>query len=147
MKRTDIARNGDPALASALAETLRQRGALAGLAANTVAGVVGLGALLELEPGEVLIREGEAAAAEIYLLVEGVFVVKTQGATVARLDHPGDVVGEVAVLLSSKRTADVIAESAVRAVAIPSKLLAQPEFAEAAAGIRSAMLRDDWVQY
>lgn len=147
MKRTDIARHGDPALAARLAETLRQRGPLAGLAVDAVARVVDLGALLELEPGEVLIREGESAASEVYLLVEGAFVVKAQGATVARLDHPGDVVGEVAVLLSSKRTADVIAESAVRAIAIPSKMLAQPEFAEAAAGIRSAMLRDDWVQY
>ena len=142
MKRTDI----DPALAGRLAETLRQRGPLAGLAVEAVASVVRLGALVELAPGEALIREGEVAA-EVYLLLEGALVVQSQGGTVARLDHPGDVVGEAAVLLSSKRTADVIAETAVRAIEIPSKLLALPEFAEVAISIRTAMLRDDWVQY
>jgi CRP-like cAMP-binding protein len=143
MKRTDI----DAALALRLAETLRKRGPLAGLAPDTVAGVIGHGELIELEPGEALIREGDAATAEIYLLVEGAFVVQSQSGRLARLDRPGDVVGEVAVVLSSKRTADVIAENVVRAVAIPSKVIALPEFTTVAAGIRTTMLRDDWVQY
>ncbi len=142
MKRTDI----EPALAGRLAETLCQRGPLAGVAAGTVASFVRRGALVELKPGEALIREG-AAAAEIYLLLDGALVVRSQGGALARLDCPGDVVGEAAVLLSSKRTADVIAESAVRAIEIPSKLLALPEFAEVATSVRTAMLRDDWVQY
>lgn len=147
MKRTDIARIEDPALAGRVAAALGQRGPLAGLADVAMAKLVRLGTLLELDAGEALIREGDPAAAEIYLLLEGALVVQSQSGTLARLDRPGDVVGEVAVLLSSKRTADVIAESAVRAVALPSQVLALPEFAEAAAGIRGAMLRDDWVQY
>lgn len=142
MKRMDI----DPSLAGRLAETLRQRGALAGLAAEAVASVVRLGALVELEPGEALIREGETAA-EVYLLIEGALVIQSQSGMIARLDRPGDVAGEAAVLLSSKRTADVIAESAVRAIEIPSKVLKLPECAQVAAGIRSALLRDDWVEY
>jgi CRP-like cAMP-binding protein len=142
MKRRDI----ETGEASRMAETLRQRGALAGLGADTIAAVVRRGALVELEPGEVLIREG-AAAAEVYLLLEGTLVVQSQSGTVARLEHPGDVAGEAAVLLSQKRTADVVAETAVRAIEIPSKLLAQPEFSEVAVSIRAAMLRDDWVQY
>jgi CRP-like cAMP-binding protein len=143
MKRKQI----DPAQATKLAETLRQRGPLAGLPVDGVATFIRQGELVELAAGEALIREGEAATAEIYLLVEGALVVKSQSGTLARLDHAGDVVGEAAVLLSSKRTADVIAESAVRVVAIPSKALSLPESAEVAAGIRGAMLRDDWVQY
>lgn len=147
MKRTDLTGNGDPALKGRLAATLGQHGPFAGLAPDTVASIVDCGALLELAPGELLIREGDAAAAEIYLLLEGVLVVQSQQGIVARLDRAGDVVGEVAVLLASRRTADVVAESAARLLALPSNLLARPEFAAAAAGVRSTMLRDDWVRY
>jgi CRP-like cAMP-binding protein len=111
-----------------------------------VASIVRAGVLIEIAAGDALIREGDAAA-EVYLLLEGALVAQSDGAVIGRLEHAGDVVGEAAVLLSSKRTADVIAESAVRAVEIPSKLLARPEFAAVAAGIRAAMLRDDWVKY
>jgi CRP-like cAMP-binding protein len=147
MKRTDIARHGDSALVARLTESLRQRGPLAGRAADSAAKVLSLSALVELDPGEALIREDEEAAPEVYLLVDGALTVRSKSGTVARLDQPGDVVGEVAVLLSSKRTADVIAESAVRVVAIPSQVVKMPEFAEVEAGISGAMLRDDWVQY
>ena len=142
MKRTNI----DTALASQLANTLRQRGPLAGLEADVLARFVRLGALIALDPGEALMREGEVAS-EFYLLLEGALVVQAQGGTLARLDRPGDVVGEAAVLLSSKRTADVIAESPVRAIEIPGELLVLSEFREVSAGIRGTMLRDEWVQY
>ncbi len=143
MKRQPIA---DPTVEGQLAATLGERGVLAGIAAHTIENLVRLGTLLELDAGEALIREGEAAG-EIYLLVEGAVAVKSKGATLARIDRPGDVVGEAAALLGQKRTADVVAESAVRAIAIPAAVLKQPEFADAAAGIRSNMLRDDWVTY
>jgi CRP-like cAMP-binding protein len=145
MKRTDIAR--DPGMAARLAETLRQRGPLADLSAESAAEFLRHGALLELAPGEALIREDEAATAEIYLLVEGTLLVRAKSGTLARLNHPGDVVGETAVLLSTKRTADVIAETAVRVVAIPSKVLGMPEYAQVEAGVSGAMIRDDWVKY
>lgn len=142
MKRTLV----DPALAGKLAVTLYQRGPLAGLAVDVVARFLSLGKVVELAAGEALMREGDAAV-EFYLLVDGAVVVKAQGGTLARIDRPGDVVGEAAVLLSSKRTADVVAESAVRAVAIPGELLVMSEFAPVAASIRGTMLRDDWVEY
>jgi len=143
MKRKDI----DAALAGRLAQTLRQHGPLAGLAADAAVSLIKLGTLVELEPGEALIREDEEAAREIYLLVEGALVVKSTSGTVARLDRPGDVVGEVAVLLSSKRTADVIADSAARVLAISAKALDLPEYAEVASAVGGAMLRDDWIKY
>ena len=147
MQRTRIERLDDSPLIERTAEALRQRGALGGLDAPLVARLIRLGDLIDLAKGEPLVREGEAATPEIYLLVEGALLVQSKGAFIARLDRPGDVIGEVAVLLSSVRTADVIAESAVRVVAIPSAVLSQPEFADVAAGVRGAMLRDDWVQY
>jgi CRP-like cAMP-binding protein len=129
------------------AVTLSGRGPLAGIAPDTVAAFLRLGELIELDAGESLIREGEPATPEIYLLIEGALVVQSKGARLARLERPGDVVGEAAVVLGSKRSADVLADSAVRAVAIPGMALALPEFTDVAAGVRSALLRDDWVQY
>lgn len=147
MKRTNIADSKNADLVNGLAETLRQRGPLAGLNADAVAGFIRLGALVALEPGEALIREDEEAAPEVYLLVEGVLAVRSKTGMIARLKNPGDVVGEVAVLLSTKRTADVVAESAVRVIAVPVKVLKMPEYAEVEAGVTGALIRDDWVQY
>jgi CRP-like cAMP-binding protein len=147
MKRTSIADSKDADLVDELAEALCQRGPLAGLNADLAAAFIRLSALIELEPGEALIREDDEAAAEIYLLVKGALLVQSKSATVARLNRPGDVVGEVAVLLSSRRTADVIADSAVRALAIPAKVLTMPEYADVASGVSGAMIRDDWIQY
>jgi CRP-like cAMP-binding protein len=147
MKRTNIADSGDAGLAGRLAARLRDHGPLAGLDPDAAAGFIKLAALIELDKGELLIREDEVAAPEIYLLVEGALVVRSQSGTMARLSKPGDVMGEVAVLLSSKRTADVIADSAVRVLAIPAKALDMPEYAEVAAGVSGALIRDDWVQY
>jgi len=147
MKRTEIGQAGEPALVERLAATLRGRDAFSGIDAPLVANLVRLGAVLDLAKGEALIREGESSAAEIYLLIEGTLVVQSKTGFIARLDRPGDVVGEVAVLLSSKRTADVVAETAVRVIAVPSKIISLPDFTEVAEGIRRMMLRDDWVQY
>lgn len=130
-----------------LAEALRQRGPLAALDPVAAAKLVALGTLVELAPGEMLIREGDAPSAEVFLLVEGALVVQSGSGTLARLSRPGDVVGEVAVLLSAKRTASVVADGAVKVLAIPTPVLKMPEFSAVAAGISSAMLRDDWIQY
>ena len=146
MKRRPVAPADDPTGVGRAAATLSERGPLAGIAAESVSAFIRHGAWVELEPGEALIREGEAAG-EFYLLLEGALAVKSKGETLARIDRPGDVVGEAAALLGQKRTADVVAESAVRAIAIPAQALKQPEFADAAAGIRSNLLRDDWIQY
>jgi CRP-like cAMP-binding protein len=147
MKRTEISGHPDAALPGRLAAGLRERGPLAALDPELAAGLLRLSALVELAPGEVLIREDEAAAQEVYVLVEGALVVKSRDGVLARLDRPGDVAGEVAVLLTSRRTADVIAETAVRALAIPASALARPEYAQVTEGISGAMIRDDWVKY
>ena len=147
MKRIALSKVDDAALADRLASTLTASGPFAGLDAGSVASLLQLAALVELAAGEALVREGDDAAPEVYLLIDGALVVQSKGATLARLARTGDVIGEAAVLLSSKRTADVIAEGAVRVVAVPSQALMRPEFADVAAGVRSALLRDDWVQY
>lgn len=147
MRRTQIAQLDDAPRVERLVATLSGCKAFAGIAAVLLARLVRLGTLLELNAGEALIREGEPAAAELYLLVDGTLVVQSKAGFIAKLDRPGAVVGEVAVLLSSARTADVLAESAARLIALPSVILSQPEFAEVATAVRGSMLRDDWVQY
>lgn len=147
MQRTEIAKLGKPALVEQITEHLHARGPLAGIAADTLASFIAHAGLVELQAGEALVREGEPATPEVYLLLEGALIVQSGGTRLAKLERPGDVVGEAAVVLGSKRNADVLADSAVRALAIPGKLLARPEFKDVAAGIRGAMLRDDWVQY
>ena len=143
MKRQPIA---DPTVEGQLAATLSERGPLIGIAPETLENFVRLGALLELAAGEALCSEGEVAN-EFYLLLEGVLTVQSKGATLARVEGEGSVVGEAAALQSQKRTADVVAEGPVRAIAIAASVLRRPEFADVAAGIRSASLRDDWVKY
>lgn len=147
MQRTAIDRSADAQLAGQLAEALGDRGPLTGLPPPMRVQIIRLGELLELAPGEPLIREDEDAVPEVYVLVEGTLAVHARTGMAARLTRPGDVVGEVAVLLSSKRTADVVAEGAVRVLAIPARVLAMPEYAQVAAAIGGAMIRDDWVQY
>jgi len=147
MQRIPIATIADRALAPRLAATLAARGPLAGLAEPLLAEFVARADLIDLPAGAALIREGEPATPEVYLLLEGALIVQSGGAQLARLERPGDVVGEAAVVLGSRRNADVLAEGAVRALAVPGEVLKRPEFADVAAGIRGALLRDDWVQY
>ena len=130
-----------------LVDTLRRQGPLSKVEAPSAARLLRQGTLLELSPGEVLIREGGAAGDEFYLLVDGALGVQATIGTPARLDKVGDVVGEVAVLLKSRRNATVAAETTVRVVALTSNVLARAEYAGVLAAIKQAMVRDDWIQY
>ncbi len=154
MRRTEISQLGDAALVKRLMTALCELDYLSGIAAPLVAKLIGLGTLLDLEPGETLIREGDPAAPEIYVLIEGALVVQSKAGFIARLDRPGDIAGEVAVLMSSRRTADVVAESAVRAIAIRPEIIKRPEFADVSAVFNrivsrsvSNKLSDDWAKY
>lgn len=130
-----------------LVTTLRRSGPLAKVEPPSATRLLQQGTLLELAPGEVLIREGGAAGDEFYLLVEGSLGIQATIGTPARLDKIGDVVGEVAVLLKSRRNATVAAETTVRVVALNSGVLARAEYAGVLAAIKNAMVRDDWIQY
>lgn len=88
---------------------------------------------VDLDAGELLIREGDLAVTEMYVLLDGVLVVSSQSRFILRLDRPGDVAGELAVLQAPPRTADVTAETAARVLAIRPETIALPEFADIAA--------------
>ena len=71
--------------------------------------------LREVEPGDVLVREGERSGA-LYVLERGALTVARAGVTIAVISAPGSLVGEVAVLVGGDHSATVTATipSAVR---------------------------------
>ncbi|MEE4144302.1 MAG: diguanylate cyclase [Halieaceae bacterium] len=80
------------------------------------------GNLLTVEKDQYLIREGDESPPEMYVLVEGSLAIVSNGKFILRLDSPGDVVGEMAVIQSAPRSADVITESVCRLVGFPAEL-------------------------
>ena len=79
------------------------------------------GSLVTLEKDQYLIREGDDSALELYILVEGSLVILADRKFILRLDLPGDVVGELAVIQSAQRSADVITETDCRLIALPAE--------------------------
>jgi CRP-like cAMP-binding protein len=78
--------------------------------------LAGIAKTREFAPGEYLVREGETGALAMWVIVDGEVEVRARGVKVNLLTA-GDHVGEMAVLSpSSRRTADLIAVTPVRAV-------------------------------
>lgn len=67
---------------------------------------------VEVEPGRVLCKEGDAAR-EFYVIVDGEVEVTKAGSTLAMLG-PGEFFGELALLDHSTRTATVTAKTPLR---------------------------------
>jgi hypothetical protein len=65
-----------------------------------------------LEAGEMLVMQGEAAT-EVYLILDGMFLVERDGKEVAEIG-PGAIVGERAALEGGKRTATLRATTRAR---------------------------------
>ena len=65
--------------------------------------------------GETLVEQGESGT-DVYLILDGMFVVEVDGQQVAEIG-PGAVVGERAGLVDGKRTATLASHDAARRVA------------------------------
>jgi CRP-like cAMP-binding protein len=72
---------------------------------------------------------------EMYLVLDGVFVVEVDGREVAEVG-PGAVVGERSVLENGTRTATVRARTKCRVAALPRRYADDRELAEIARGHR-----------
>jgi flavin reductase (DIM6/NTAB) family NADH-FMN oxidoreductase RutF len=112
-----------------------------GLSPELQQAVLSRGEVKTFDAGQPVLGEGESGDV-LFLLLEGSVRVERAGRAIATL-HEGDFFGEVSVLAGGPRTADVIAESAVRTLTLSRQTLretlaADPEVAwgmlEAVAG-------------
>jgi CRP/FNR family transcriptional regulator, cyclic AMP receptor protein len=63
---------------------------------------------LRVARDDVVLAEG-ASSERLLVLVEGALEVRRDGEVVARIDQPGACIGEMALLLGTEHTADVVA--------------------------------------
>ena len=94
---------------------------------------------LEIGAGEAVTSEGEFGHA-LFAVETGTAEVSIDGATVGAVG-PGDVIGEIAVLASGRRTASVVATTPLRVIALFKRdVWALDEHApEAARRLRAAL--------
>ncbi len=119
-----------PAIVSAVESALERR---------LSAGIMGVGtkpAIRTLEAGDALTTQGEQAT-QIFLILDGVFVVERDGEHVAEIG-PGAVVGERAVLEGGTRTATLRATTRARVAEASPEALNPVELEALAEEHRSA---------
>ena len=99
---------------------IAESGAFPGVASGILEELDAALQIVELEPGEVLFRQGDTAD-RMYVLLAGRLAVTLESGAAAGPDDPGqdlgglgpgDVVGEVALLSGTRRTATVLSETA-----------------------------------
>jgi CRP-like cAMP-binding protein len=108
----------DPATEAAIADQLATIPLFASLDAPDRRAVVTLAAMVDVPPGDAIVREGTLAG-EFFVLLSGEATVSIAADDVASpievgIVRPGDIVGELGALLDAPRTATVIAARACR---------------------------------
>jgi CRP-like cAMP-binding protein len=87
---------------------------MAGVPEEELDAVTGAASEREFAAGEALMSQGDFGHC-LFLIEDGSADVSVDGTSVGRVG-PGEVVGEVAVLASGRRTASVVATSPIRAI-------------------------------
>jgi CRP-like cAMP-binding protein len=96
-------------------ERLSEHPFLSAVPEDELDAVASVGSKREFAAGETLMSEGDFGHC-LFLVETGSADVSVDGETVGQVG-PGDVIGEVAVLRSGRRTASVVATSAMRVIA------------------------------
>jgi len=122
IREKSLARNA-PLLNQAVAELTRCR-YFETMTPAVLREVLRKGTYLEVDPETRLIRESELDD-DIYFLLEGSLKILSEEKLVARLNTPGDVVGEFAVVSEGPRSADVYTDAPTRLVRISSAVIKQ----------------------
>jgi CRP-like cAMP-binding protein len=112
---------------------------LAGIPEDELDAVAAIASEREFAAGETVMAEGDFGHSML-LIEEGSADVSVEGTEVRKVG-PGDVVGEVAILSSGRRTASVVASSPVRAISFFKRDVWQLERTapEAARRLRAAI--------
>lgn len=99
------------------ADFLKRTALFAGFTDKQVRSVLGTAKERDFAAGDAIIREGDEGGRGFYLILEGTAQAR-KGSTVLADFGPGDYFGEMALLLDTIRTADVVATSDVHCVVI-----------------------------
>ena len=89
---------------------------MSGIPADELEAVADVATEREFTEGETLMEEGDFGHC-LFLIENGSADISVDGATVAQVG-PGEVIGEVAVVASGRRTASVVATSPIRAISL-----------------------------
>jgi CRP-like cAMP-binding protein len=95
---------------------IAQHAFLAGLPDEELDAVAAAASEREFAAGQAVMAEGDFGHC-LFLIEDGSAEISVDGASVAQVG-PGDVIGEVAVLASGRRTASVVATSPMRAISL-----------------------------
>jgi CRP-like cAMP-binding protein len=114
----------------------------AGLPEAERAAIAAVAGELEIGAGDALTVEGDFGHA-VFAIEEGTAEVRCDGKLVRQVG-PGDVVGEIAVLASGRRTATVVATSPMRVLSLFKRDVwaLEQEAPEAARRLRELLARD-----
>ena len=96
-----------------------------------------------LAPGDKLVVRG-APETEFFVLIDGALRVEQHGTEVATIREPGACVGEIALLLGTAATADVVAEAPCLLAVVedaPALLLRDPQLGVALARLLASRLQ------
>lgn len=126
---------GSADVAATVATALGKIAFLQAYPANLLHDLAHRSSLLTRNRGELLARQADLSAGDLYILLEGVLLVRSGNRLISRLDRAGEIVGELAVLQSPPQTADIVVESAARVLAIRAETLALPAFDRLAASL------------
>jgi diguanylate cyclase (GGDEF)-like protein len=124
--RHEIALGKNPELLDRTLATLKECAYFRTMKEGVLRHVLANGLYLEVPADTVLIREGDKDD-DIYFLLEGAVGVFSDGKRVLTLSHPGDVIGEFAVISTQPRSADVRADAPSRLVRVSSGVVKKPE--------------------
>ena len=91
-----------------LPPSLRKVPFLRGLDAGVSEKLMAESVLLECDPGDTIIIEGDESKF-FCILLRGVMDVVKDGKNVNRISHPGEMLGELALITDSRRSASVVA--------------------------------------
>jgi len=71
----------------------------------------------ELEPGQVLLEQGQKTG-KVYILIDGSVEILRDGVQITTVDQPGAPFGEISALLDTPHTATVKAQTSVLAIEV-----------------------------
>ena len=89
----------------------------AGLPPDALAALADAAAEVPADAGARIVTHGDFGYV-LYLIEEGEAEVNVDGGTASRLLGPGDAFGEIALLVSGRRTAEVVARTPMRLISL-----------------------------